>query len=119
MKQKLIKFLELEEKATPGPWDITEDSTSSFFSKNWRSIPGVIGVGSYTSSRDGEVCGVVINEINAQFIAQSRTIAPLAVNKLIEAVELLQETVSIQPDAMKISDLVGEINKFLEDFNND
>lgn len=55
---------------TPGPWDERDTSTASTFGKGWREIePNVVRLACYSSSRDGEVSGVKINQANAQAIA--------------------------------------------------
>ncbi len=82
-KQELVEFLELESKATKGPW---------FFEKGkverGDTRPAIL----WHADDAGEwIFGDVACLIDAQFIAQSRTIAPLAVRELMEATELLKE----------------------------
>ena len=59
-------------------------------------------------------------EAIVQRVAQSRTIAPLAVNKLLEAVGLLKEIEQwIEHEEIPSKPLRDKIKKFTEDFNNE
>jgi hypothetical protein len=117
MKKKLEEFLELEKKATPGPWRVGNlvswhGDTGKPFRNVW-------------SGEDDEAWKVAefqsgLCDVNAQFIAQSRTIAPQAVQKSLEAAELLERAKEeIQNIYGRDNDLTMEIFRFLEDFNND
>jgi hypothetical protein len=118
MKKKLEEFLELEKNTTPGPWTYEPEviNPGSYSEPPWGEPPAVI----YPTRVKGCDGFSVCNSDNAQFIAQSRTIAPQAVNKLMEAVELLERAKEeIQNIYGRDNDLTMEIFKFLEDFNND
>lgn len=122
MKKKLEEFLELEKKSSSEPWYASEDDNTGF----------------YVDNIDCIICDTesIFNEENdAQFIAQSRTIAPLAVNKLMEAVELIEKII---PAAKFLScksypenevdscfhccdweEWLKRAKQFMEDFNNE
>ena len=117
MKEKLIEFLELEKQTTPGPWRVGNlvswhGDTGEPFRNVW-------------SGKDDEARKVAefqngLCDVNAQFIAQSRTIAPLAVRKLLEAVELLEKASGLLSSELGCTrQLHKRINEFLEDFNDE
>jgi len=122
MKKKLEEFLELEKKATAGQWIQTEEC-----------IPfteyGATGKIYVCAGKDLIYCGCIVYPCddsflrpkhNAQFIAQSRTIAPQAVNKLMEAVELLEKASGLLSSELGCTrQLHKRINEFLEDFNDE
>ena len=118
MKQKLIKFLELEKQTTPGPWTYEPET---FYPGDYSEPPsGEPPAVIYPTRVNGADGFSVCNSDNAQFIAQSRTIAPQAVNKLMEAVELLEKAKEeIQNIYGRDNNLTMEIFKFTEDFNNE
>jgi hypothetical protein len=112
MKEKLIEFLELEQCISFGPWTAFcgDDGEEHYI---W-------------SERESCVVAEMAEASDAVFIAQSRTIAPLAVRKLLEAVELLEKVIhygkNCREGAIYIQargEIVKQIQKFMEDFNNE
>jgi hypothetical protein len=123
MKKKLEEFLELEKVTISEPW------VAMKFGDEIGVYQGPVKRQRGSLSYKSFICMLEDPDISdlptvrlrqlAEFIAQSRTIAPLAANKLLEAVELLEEVKNTKPSAMRIGDLVEAIDKFLEDFNNE
>lgn len=121
MKQKLIEFLELEKVVIPEPWVATK------FRDEIGVYQGPIKKQRGSLSYKAIICILEDPDISdlptvrlrqlAEFIAQSRTIAPLAVNKLMEAVELLEKASGLLSSELGCTrQLSDEISKFLEEF---
>jgi hypothetical protein len=130
MKKKLEEFLELEKVTVSEPW------VAMKFGDEIGVYQGPVKKQRGSMSYKSNICTLEDPDISdlptvrlrqlAEFIAQSRTIAPLAVNKLFEAVKLLNnllhrfEVVAIEGE--QDPNWFGEFNetkKFLEDFNNE
>ncbi len=122
MKKKLEEFLELEKKATEGPWERGDfwlvSKNSERTSANISQVGEMYEFATVYSTQNPKYSQE--GHANAEFIVQSRTIAPLAVKKLIEAVELLEKVANMAIFSGKNDwDLAKEIKKFTEDFNNE
>jgi hypothetical protein len=124
MKQKLIEFLELEKVIISEPW------VAMKFGDEIGVYQGPVKRQRGSLSYKSFICMLEDPDISdlptvrlrqlAEFIAQSRTIAPQAVQKSLEAAELLERAKEeIQNIYGRDNDLTMEIFRFLEDFNND
>jgi hypothetical protein len=141
MKEKLIEFLELEKAVIPEPWVATK------FGDEIGVYQGPIKKQRGSLSYKATICILEDPDISdlptvrlrqlAEFIAQSRTIAPLAVRELLEAVEILEEQSKQLEDCKKalmaygwgsekagswmhdLQVLINKTKQFTEDFDND
>lgn len=119
-KSEFEKFLELEKKVTPGPWKHEE---AGYFN----NMPDIINQPEYlmewipnTTEEEGYKKEQVL--IDARFIVKSRIIAPAAVRKLMQAMELLRETFTAiysddeYLDLLAADNIGAKIKKFLEGY---
>jgi hypothetical protein len=124
MKKKLEEFLELEKVTISEPW------VAMKFGDEIGVYQGPVKKQRGSLSYKATICILEDPDISdlptvrlrqlAEFIAQSRTIAPQAVQKSLEAAELLERAKEeIQNIYGRDNDLTMEIFRFLEDFNND
>lgn len=92
-------------KHTETPWEVRRAKTKSRFSESWREIYAgrvpVICATSYDSSRDGTICGVHINDYDAEFI----TCACNNHEELLRICEMLIRDIEADPMAAAYFDL--------------
>jgi hypothetical protein len=141
MKKKLEEFLELEKVTVSEPW------VAMKFGDEIGVYQGPVKKQRGSMSYKSNICTLEDPDISdlptvrlrqlAEFIAQSRTIAPLAARKLLEAVEILEEQSKQLEDCKKalmaygwgsekagswmhdLQVLINKTKQFTEDFNND
>lgn len=110
MKKKLEEFFELEKKATEGPWE-TQMSVPTRILKDKKVIFTLL----FDETENAKN--------NAQFIAQSRTIAPQAVRELMEAARKIEHVAYALSDESYLNrykdQLLKELKQFTEDFDNE
>ena len=68
---------------------------------------------------DFEIEIIAEDEKRIDFVEMAGNIAPEAVNKLMEAVELLERVIAPKENVLDERVLRDDIKQFLEDFNND
>lgn len=102
MNEQIKKYLELANKATPGPWRITED---------YHILSAPVGKGRL----------IPYDKPDQDFIAASRTMGPALAKALIRAIERFQnimETPWSRPDShlrVEASLALADIEKILND----